>query len=216
MPACMPPQSSSPRFHAGFTLIELMVVVVVMAILAAVAAPSFVNVISNSRVRSQTSEFLTALASARSEAIKRGRTVCVRPVSGTDWASGYEVFTRETASSSCASRDSSKDTLIQTFAALSGGNTLTTSGLTVDADENGTPDDADTFIKWVRFNSFGVATDAAGRPRSISYNLCRQGATGSDANSRMITISVTGHVAVSSTAPTCAGGESSGSESAAS
>lgn len=56
----------------GFTAIELMVVVSIVAILAALAAPSFTPLIERWRVRSATDEVQSTLYFARSEAIKRG------------------------------------------------------------------------------------------------------------------------------------------------
>lgn len=65
------------RSNRGFTLIELMVTLAVMAIIAGMAFPSLRDFIINSRVTTQTNEFIAALGYARSEAIKRGLDVMV-------------------------------------------------------------------------------------------------------------------------------------------
>ncbi len=67
---------------SGFTLIELMVTLSVMAILATLAAPSFTSLIQNSRTTTQTNELVAALNLARSEAVKRGVDVQVTPEDG--------------------------------------------------------------------------------------------------------------------------------------
>lgn len=59
----------------GFTLIELMVTVTVAAILISVAIPFFRDVIISSRLNTVSLEIADALALARSESIKRNRTI---------------------------------------------------------------------------------------------------------------------------------------------
>ena len=61
----------------GFTLLELMVTIAVLAIIATLGVPSFRELIQNNRVTTQTNELVTALNFARAEAVKRGRTVRV-------------------------------------------------------------------------------------------------------------------------------------------
>ncbi|MCC5826462.1 GspH/FimT family pseudopilin [Alkalimonas sp.] len=61
--------------ETGFTLIELMVTVAVMAIVLTVAIPSFTNLINGNRLTSQANELLSALSYARSEAIRRNADV---------------------------------------------------------------------------------------------------------------------------------------------
>lgn len=92
----------------GFTLLELMVVVSVVAILVAIAAPSFRSLIQSNAMSSTVNTFLSDLRYARNESIKRsGNVVLCRsdaPEStsptcdggagpgGNGWASGWIVF----------------------------------------------------------------------------------------------------------------------------
>ncbi len=69
-----------------------MVVVAIVAILTALAAPSFTPLIERWRVRDAAEGLTSTLYFARSEAIKRGGQVIVQANSGTDWATGWHVF----------------------------------------------------------------------------------------------------------------------------
>ena len=61
----------------GFTVIELMFVVVILTILITVAAPSMSNLVRDQRVKTAVGDVYAALAFARSEAIKRNVYVAV-------------------------------------------------------------------------------------------------------------------------------------------
>jgi type IV fimbrial biogenesis protein FimT len=84
---------------SGFSIIEVLIVVAIAAILAAIAIPAFNVFIGNTRTSTVANEFVSVLNLARSEAMKRGRdvTVCPRKVDGTDcdlsrnWIDGWLV-----------------------------------------------------------------------------------------------------------------------------
>lgn len=63
------------RLTKGFTLLELMVTVAVLAIVMSVAVPSFVNLVNGNRLTAQSNEILAALLLARTEAIKRNESM---------------------------------------------------------------------------------------------------------------------------------------------
>ena len=80
-------------------MIELMIVIALMAILLAVAVPSFRDLIQRNRVAGEINSFVSDLQFARSEAIKRGQPVSLCPSAngssclGTNtWHQGWIVF----------------------------------------------------------------------------------------------------------------------------
>lgn len=87
----------------GFTLVELMIVLVVGGILVALAAPNMRVYLLNSRLVTTTNALMSDLALARSEAVKRNNDVIIctaddpmgAPLcdgAGGDWANGWIVF----------------------------------------------------------------------------------------------------------------------------
>lgn len=83
----------------GFTLVELMITLAVLAIVLSLAAPSFSSMLRDNRASTLGSELQGALQFARSEAVKRRQSViiCRSNAGGTgcangdDWASGWLV-----------------------------------------------------------------------------------------------------------------------------
>jgi type IV fimbrial biogenesis protein FimT len=63
------------RAAAGFTLIEMLTVLSIVAILATIAAPSFGQIVAAHRVRAATSALTESLWVARAEATKRNTDV---------------------------------------------------------------------------------------------------------------------------------------------
>lgn len=77
----------------GFTLVELMVTLTIAATLAAVAVPSVQSFLRNNELSAASTALLTAINTARSEAMKSGRSAMVVPANnGSDWAQGWVVF----------------------------------------------------------------------------------------------------------------------------
>jgi type IV fimbrial biogenesis protein FimT len=80
------------RAQRGFTLVEMMLVVFIIAILATMGFPAMNRMLSTQAVRSASYDLFADLTFARAEAITRGATVRVEPNSGgTDWKQGWII-----------------------------------------------------------------------------------------------------------------------------
>jgi len=75
----------------GYTLIELLVTMSVVAILATVAVPNFTAFIDSSRERADVQQLLKSLVAARSEAVVRGRSITLTATGG-DWSAGWRAW----------------------------------------------------------------------------------------------------------------------------
>lgn len=100
------------KLNRGFTLVELMMVIMVTAILLALAVPNFKRQIANNRSSTLSSDLVGALTLAKVEAIKRGTRVSICPSSdGTsclssaagNWTKGWLVFVDKATSDSASS-----------------------------------------------------------------------------------------------------------------
>lgn len=128
---------SGIRRETGFTLLELLVTIVVLAIAAFYAFPSFQQTILNNRMTSQINEISSLIAYARSEASKLDAgviTVC----SSTDsascsgnaaWETGWIIF-RDVDGDRVI--DGGDDQLLKVGGELSGGNAFRIIDLTSD------------------------------------------------------------------------------------
>src|SRR5262245_47582960 len=71
--------SPARTLSAGFTLFELLLVLVIVAIILGLGSPSFTDFRRNSRLTSAANDLLIANQLARTEAIKRQTTVSICP-----------------------------------------------------------------------------------------------------------------------------------------
>ena len=76
----------------GYTLVELMIVLALLAIILALAAPGFTTLIERQKISAITADLVAAIRLTRAEAIRRGQRVDLVPVDGADWRSGWRIF----------------------------------------------------------------------------------------------------------------------------
>jgi type IV fimbrial biogenesis protein FimT len=80
-----------PAAARGFTLPELMAVVTIIALMSAMAAPSFSALVASQRAKGVASDLFTALTRTRSEAIKRNTEVTLKPATAGRWQDGWTI-----------------------------------------------------------------------------------------------------------------------------
>ncbi len=175
--------TSGMKRTAGFTLIELMVTVAVIAILASVAVPNFRAYTENNRQTAQINALVASLNLARSEAIKRGAPVSVcksnngTTCAGTNWEDGWLVFVNDDDDDPAAV--DSGEQILRIAPQLRGGHTL-----------RGT----------ANVNSFVTYSGRGFANATGTFTLCdSRGAN----RSRQVQIALTGRVALVNNAPSC-------------
>jgi len=70
----------------GFTLVELMIAIAVLAVVTVIGLPAFGDIFERSRADADISELLRAMSLARIEAINHSEEVTVTALSDDDWA----------------------------------------------------------------------------------------------------------------------------------
>ena len=153
--------------QTGFTLVELMTAVAVVAILLALALPSFQATMRSNRVTTSSNELLASLSLARTEAI-RGlgpAGVCASTdgatcAASTDWAAGWVVWREEPAAGGVVARTVVRYIQPKQRTTITGPNTgvqFTTQGRSqAGAQQVGvTATDASSVARCVRVNTTG-------------------------------------------------------------
>ncbi|MBX3603911.1 MAG: GspH/FimT family pseudopilin [Piscinibacter sp.] len=176
-----------PARARGFTLIEILVVISMIAILLGIAAPSFVTFQRNSELTATANEFLAALTVARSEAMKRQQRSFIVPADGADWASGWIVFvdTNNNVTSMSMIMEAGVDVEITRHGALPSSLTMPVSPTSTGFDDAG--------VKYAMFNGNGFMTlIGGGFPAGAAHSVDVTNGT----ESRRIIANTTGRLRV--------------------
>jgi type IV fimbrial biogenesis protein FimT len=173
--------------NSGFTLVELIVTLAIMSIILGFAAPSFRNLILNSRIRSDTSEIVGALYLARSEAVKQkipigicAKKAGVEECTGTtQWTNGWLIW-ENSEDPTNSGYNPATERLLRVYSAYNSGVVVTTSNNNNNA------------LDSLRYLPNGTSSDTNNPVFIVCDNTTvRNGETG-----RTIRISATGRVQV--------------------
>lgn len=89
---------------SGFTIVELMIVVAVVAVLAAIGLPSMRDLLKTNRMKTLSLDIYSSLTLARSEAIKRNTGSVSMIAAAGGWQNGWTVTCVDVAGS-CGGAD---------------------------------------------------------------------------------------------------------------
>ena len=161
------------RLH-GFTLIELMVSIAILAILLGIAVPGLNQFLVSNRLTSQINELVSDISRARNEAGTRGTrvSICIAAssttcaTSGTAWEAGRIIFTDTNGNGAIDTGEA----IIKYAPALDGGTNLVSNSF--------------TSALFITFRPFGGLTSTSGG----TFTLCAPGYT----EGRQISVAATG------------------------
>ncbi|NND92737.1 MAG: prepilin-type N-terminal cleavage/methylation domain-containing protein [Granulosicoccus sp.] len=173
--------SSTRHPQTGFSLLELVITLAISAILVGMAMPSLQSFMGDSEMTATSNEFVYALQTARSEAIKRARPVGMCPsrnsmtvtpsCTGADYAGGWIVFVDTDGN---GSRDADDEVLLQAEPRS------TAFSFTADT----------VFAQRVYFGEAGSSINPAGVPLSGTIDISRAG----NAEQRTIRVAANGRI----------------------
>jgi type IV fimbrial biogenesis protein FimT/type IV fimbrial biogenesis protein FimU len=120
--------NSSARHKRGFTLVEVIVAIAVVAIISAIALPSMSSFLVKMRVDNEISEIQRLLLTARNMAINTGKNTTICPLSGgactTNWHNEISVFTNSDNSLATNNNFAAPDELVKIKSEIKSGDKL--------------------------------------------------------------------------------------------
>jgi type IV fimbrial biogenesis protein FimT len=186
------PVTSWPGDH-GFTLIEIMTVLVVATVLITIAVPNIGSFIQNNRMVTQTNDLLADLNFARSETIKRSTSVTICKSSnptassptcstaGNDWAIGRIIFIDPNSNGAA----DGGEIILRAREPLDGGNTLRAGA---------------NLINFLIFTRSGITTLTAAAARENEFALCD---SRGPAQGRSVRLEITGRATIAKNPADC-------------
>jgi type IV fimbrial biogenesis protein FimT len=148
----------------GFTLLELMVVLGILAIVLMLSAPSMTGFLRSAELSSAANSFVAGLNAARSEAMKRNLPAMVMPLDDarTDWTKGFVAFVdvdRDGAYSESVDITVMRQPLTAAYLDITGTGS------------------ADASPSYVRYDGSGFAKKADDSPNNLSISMSRTDAS---------------------------------------
>jgi type IV fimbrial biogenesis protein FimT len=157
---------------AGFTIIELMFVVALIAVLLGIGAPAMTTMVANNRISTVASDLLTDFTFARATAISRSQRVGIcasndqATCNGSSWQQGWMIYVD---ANSNGDFDVATETIVRVHDALPSGLTVTATPPALDVvfRPSGPADAARSFLVCkTGFIGRTIAINATGRPLS--------------------------------------------------
>jgi type IV fimbrial biogenesis protein FimT len=181
-------RKSTPQ--RGFTLIELMVTIALLAILSTLAVPSFMQTIASSRLTTSTNDLYATLLQARSSAISKGQrvTVCKSNTgtscttgAGSSWNDGWITFVDSTRTTATPSVDSGETV---SFVAQA-----TNAAILIKGNTN--------VVDYVSFSADGQSKQMLGGFQTGVFRVCSTSTSlRDDRRARELTINISGRVVI--------------------
>lgn len=166
----------------GFTLVEMLVVIAIVAILAMMVQPSFVSLMAAKRISTDGLNFMSDLAFMRNESVRRATTVTACSSSdgatcnaGSAWTSGRIIFSDANGNGVV----DGSDQIIRVTPALNSSQTITVTG----------------FSSNIQFTSTGTVQTAG------TVKICNSAVAGSNGNSLTVLAGGLVHLSTGVTCP---------------
>jgi len=157
---------------AGFTIIELMFVVALIAVVLGIGAPALTTMVANNRISTVASDLLTDFTFARATAISRSQRVGIcasndqATCNGSSWQQGWMIYVDANSNNVF---DVATETIVRVHDALPSGLTVTATPPSLDVvfRPSGPADAARSFLVCkTGFIGRTIAINATGRPLS--------------------------------------------------
>jgi type IV fimbrial biogenesis protein FimT len=178
---------ASTRIAAGFTLVELMVVILIAAILLGIAVPAMQSLFAANQLSAMTDTFASAMGEARSEAGKFGVPVALTTTGGQNWGAGWTMFVDTNGNGTLDAGQTPPETTLRTGAAMPGNYTMSSNGASAGA-----------YAGKFWFDATGRLLDNTGAAAAATaqFQFCQGGGPAAGGAARLITVSPSGRVRV--------------------